>query len=55
VGVGYAISIYIAACAAVSLVATAFMPDHTGKDSRLLRRVIKSHQLFPPLGRGLFR
>jgi MFS family permease len=31
-GSGYAISIYIAACAAVSLVATAFMPDHTGKD-----------------------
>jgi metabolite-proton symporter len=31
-GSGYAISIYIAACAVVSLVATAFMPDHTGKD-----------------------
>jgi MFS family permease len=29
---GYAISIYIAACAAVSLAATAFMPDYTGKD-----------------------
>jgi len=29
---GYAISIYIAACAVVSLVATAMMPDHTGKD-----------------------
>jgi metabolite-proton symporter len=29
---GYAISIYIAACAAVSLVAAAFMPDYTGKD-----------------------
>ncbi len=29
---GFAISIYIAACAVVSLVATAFMPDYTGKD-----------------------
>jgi MFS family permease len=29
---GYAISVYIAACAAVSLVAAAFMPDYTGKD-----------------------
>jgi metabolite-proton symporter len=29
---GYAISIYIAACAVVSLVAVAFMPDYTGKD-----------------------
>jgi MFS family permease len=29
---GYAISIYIAACAAVSLAAAAFMPDYTGKD-----------------------
>jgi MFS family permease len=29
---GYAISIYIAACAAVSLVAAAMMPDYTGKD-----------------------
>jgi MFS family permease len=29
---GYAISIYIAFCAAVSLVAAAFMPDYTGKD-----------------------
>ena len=29
---GYAISIYIAACAAVSLVAAALMPDYTGKD-----------------------
>jgi metabolite-proton symporter len=29
---GYAISIYIAACAVVSLIATAMMPDHTGKD-----------------------
>jgi metabolite-proton symporter len=29
---GYAISIYIAACAVVSLVAAAFMPDYTGKD-----------------------
>ncbi len=29
---GYAISIYIAACAVVSLVSAAFMPDHTGKD-----------------------
>jgi MFS family permease len=31
-GTGYAISIYIAACAVVSLIATAFMPDYTGKD-----------------------
>src|SRR5712675_2096005 len=29
---GYAISVYIAACAVVSLVATAMMPDYTGKD-----------------------
>src|SRR6202011_5619112 len=29
---GYAISIYIAACAVVSLVAPAFMPDYTGRD-----------------------
>jgi MFS family permease len=29
---GYAISVYIAACAAVGLVTAAFMPDHTGKD-----------------------
>ena len=29
---GYAISIYIAACAVVSLVAAAMMPDYTGKD-----------------------
>jgi metabolite-proton symporter len=29
---GYAISIYIAACAVVSIVATALMPDYTGKD-----------------------
>ena len=29
---GYAISIYIAACAVVSLAAASFMPDHTGKD-----------------------
>ena len=29
---GYAISIYIAACAVVSLVAAAFMPDYTGRD-----------------------
>ena len=29
---GYAIAIYIAACAVVSLAATAFMPDYTGKD-----------------------
>jgi hypothetical protein len=29
---GYAISIYIAACAVVSLAAAAFMPDYTGKD-----------------------
>jgi metabolite-proton symporter len=28
----YAIAIYIAACAVVSLVATAFMPDYTGQD-----------------------
>jgi MFS family permease len=29
---GYAIAIYIAACAVVSLVATALMPDYTGRD-----------------------
>jgi hypothetical protein len=29
---GYAISVYIAACAAVGLASAAFMPDHTGKD-----------------------
>jgi len=29
---GYAVAIYIAACAVVSLVATWLMPDHTGKD-----------------------
>jgi MFS family permease len=29
---GYAISIYIAACAAVSFASAAFMPDYTGKD-----------------------
>jgi metabolite-proton symporter len=29
---GYAISIYIAACAVVSLVSAALMPDHTGQD-----------------------
>jgi hypothetical protein len=31
-GTGYAIAIYIAACAAVSLVSAAFMPDYSGKD-----------------------
>jgi metabolite-proton symporter len=31
-GTGYAISIYIAACAVVSLIATSLMPDYTGKD-----------------------
>jgi metabolite-proton symporter len=29
---GYAVAIYIAACAVVSLVATAMMPDYTGQD-----------------------
>jgi metabolite-proton symporter len=29
---GYAISIYIAACAVISLVSTVLMPDYTGKD-----------------------
>jgi MFS family permease len=29
---GYAIAIYIAACAMVGLVSTGFMPDYTGKD-----------------------
>jgi len=29
---GYAVAIYIAACAAISLVAAAFMPDYTGQD-----------------------
>jgi MFS family permease len=32
---GYAISIYIAACAVVSLVAAAFKPDYTGQDVSL--------------------
>ncbi|HEY4919974.1 MAG TPA: MFS transporter [Xanthobacteraceae bacterium] len=31
-GSGYAISIYIAACAVVSLVSASFMPDYTGRD-----------------------
>lgn len=29
---GYAISIYIAACAVVSLISAAMMPDYTGQD-----------------------
>jgi hypothetical protein len=29
---GYAISVYIAACSVVSLVAAWFMPDYTGRD-----------------------
>ena len=29
---GYAIALYIAACAAVSIVSATFMPDYTGKD-----------------------
>jgi MFS family permease len=29
---GYAVAIYIAACAAITLIATAFMPDYTGRD-----------------------
>jgi hypothetical protein len=29
---GYAVSIYIAACAVVSLIAAAMMPDYTGRD-----------------------
>jgi hypothetical protein len=29
---GYAIAVYIAACAVVSLIAAALMPDYTGKD-----------------------
>jgi metabolite-proton symporter len=31
-GTGYAIAIYIAACAVISLVAAALMPDYTGRD-----------------------
>jgi MFS family permease len=31
-GSGYAIAIYIALCAVVSLIATALMPDYTGRD-----------------------
>jgi metabolite-proton symporter len=31
-GSGYAIAIFIAACAVISLVSAAFMPDYTGKD-----------------------
>jgi hypothetical protein len=29
---GYAVAVYIAVCAVISLIATAFMPDYTGKD-----------------------
>ena len=29
---GYAIAIYIAACAVISLISTALMPDYTGQD-----------------------
>ena len=29
---GYAVAIYIAGCAIISLVAAALMPDYTGKD-----------------------
>jgi len=29
---GYAIAVYIAACAVISLISTAMMPDYTGKD-----------------------
>jgi MFS family permease len=29
---GYAIAVYIAACAVISIIATALMPDYTGKD-----------------------
>jgi hypothetical protein len=29
---GYVIAIYIAICAVISLVATAMMPDYTGRD-----------------------
>jgi len=29
---GYAIAIYIAVCAVISLISTAMMPDYTGKD-----------------------
>ncbi|MGC1778982.1 MAG: MFS transporter [Xanthobacteraceae bacterium] len=31
-GSGYAVAIYIAACAIITLIATAMMPDYTGKD-----------------------
>jgi MFS family permease len=29
---GYAIAVYIAACAVISLISAAMMPDYTGKD-----------------------
>ena len=29
---GYAVAVYIAACAVISLISTAMMPDYTGKD-----------------------
>jgi hypothetical protein len=29
---GYAIAVYIAACAVISLISTAMMPDYTGQD-----------------------
>jgi hypothetical protein len=31
-GTGYAIAVYIAVCAVVSIIATTMMPDHTNKD-----------------------
>jgi hypothetical protein len=31
-GSGYAVAVYIAGCAVITLASAAFMPDHTGKD-----------------------
>ena len=47
---GYAIAIYIAACAVISAVATAFMPDYTGQDiSAEVRRLVSQIPKFARL------
>jgi MFS family permease len=46
---GYAIAIYIAACAVVSLIAAAFMPDYTGKDiSKEYDGLMRSYESLRP-------
>ena len=44
---GYAIAIYIAVCAVISLISAAMMPDYTGKDisATPIRRLADSHNL----------